>query len=64
MDKKENTYKSFNLLNLESANGNAPVNLFDCRTLNKHSAILNTTERSRDCDSYKKTEVSEELQFF
>jgi len=55
MDKKENTYKSFNLLNLESANGNAPVNLFDCRTLNKNACILNTTERSRDYDSNKKT---------
>lgn len=64
MDNKDSTYKSFNLVNLENADGNAPVNLFDCRTLNKNACILNTTERSRDYDYNKKTGVSEELQFF
>lgn len=40
MDKKANTYKSVNLVNLESADGNAPVNPFDDRMLNKHDLLF------------------------
>lgn len=34
------TYKSINLVNLESTGGNAPVNPLDDRTLNKHDLLM------------------------
>ena len=34
------TYKSINLVNLESVGGNAPVNPLDDRMLNKHDLLM------------------------
>lgn len=66
------TYKSVNLVSLESDDGNAPVNPFDDRTLNKHDLLMSRLENNMLRGNRSRYIVipissqrsSEELQFF